>query len=142
VSASFEEKSSWIQLGALVLVMGGYLATAWEMMSAGVLELAVYVPVFVPAVVALVIVLIAGHAVAALFGSTDDADERDRLIGWRAEARSSWLMGLGVLAAITAMIVRVEPVYVAHGLFASLLLSDVLGHVLRLIDYRRGLPPR
>lgn len=139
MNASFEEKSTWVQLFATVFVMGGYLLTAGEMLAAGVLALPAYVPVFAVSVGLLVAVLIAGHVVAALFGSTDDADERDRLISWRAEARSGWLLAVGVLASISAMIVEVEPVYVAHGLFLSLFLSDLLAHVLRLVDYRRGL---
>ena len=139
MNVSFEEKSSWVQLIATLLIMGGYLLTAGEMLSAGVLELVVYVPVFAVSVGLFVTVLVAGHVAAALMGGADAFDERDRLISWRAEARSGWLLAVGVLAAISAMIFKVEPVYVAHGLLLSLYLSDLLAHVLRLVDYRRGL---
>ncbi len=96
-------------------------------------------PLFAVAVVLLVVLLVVGPAAAASVGRTDDRDERDRLIGWRAESNASWLLGVGVLAAITGMIASIDPVWIAHLLLLSLFLSEVLGYVLRLVYYRRGM---
>jgi len=139
MGASFEEKSVWIQLIGTVLGLGAYFVVAGLMMSAGVTELVAYVPLFVVAVVLMVVLLVVGHAAAAIVGRTEDRDERDRLIGWRAESNASWLLGVGVLAAITGLIVSIEPVWIAHLLLLSLFLSEVLGYLLRLVYYRRGM---
>lgn len=138
MSASFTEKSVWIQLVSMLLVLGGYFLVASRMLAAGVTALPAYAAVFMVSVVAMVIVLIVGHVAVALVGRPDDEDERDRLISWRAEARSGWLLGAGVLAGIAAMVLAFPDVWVAHLLLLSLFLSEVLKLVLQLVDYRRG----
>lgn len=135
---SFEERSVWVQLVALVVVLGGYLVVSTMMMSSGVLHLAPYVPLFAAAVVLLVIVLTLGHILAAVIGKPERPDERDHMIGWRSESNSSWLLGAGVFSAIVAMIFGIENVWVAHLLLASLLGSEILKLSLQVVYYRRG----
>lgn len=136
--ASFEEKSVWIQLVATVLGLGTYFVIAGRMLAAGIKVLPAYVPLFVAAVVLMVILMIAGFIVAAVAGRRENRDERDRLIGRRAENNSGWVLTTGVLIAVTGMILAIEPVWIAHFLLLSLFLSEVLGFVLRLIYYRGG----
>ena len=100
MDASFEEKSSWITLIGLLVVFGVYLAVAARMLSAGVTDAVPYLPVFALAVALLVVVLAAGHVAVAIASRPDGRDERDRLISWRAEHGSSWLLGAGVVAAV------------------------------------------
>ncbi|MEM7764163.1 MAG: hypothetical protein AAF290_08775 [Pseudomonadota bacterium] len=138
MNASFVEKSVWVQVTALIAVLGGYFWTAKQMFMAGVMDIRAYVAVFAVSVVMLVIVLVAGHIVVAITSRGDFSDERDRLIAWRAEALSSWVMSIGILSAISAMIVGVETVLVAHLLLLSLLLSEILANGLRILFYRRG----
>lgn len=138
MGASFEEKSVWIQLIGTVLALGAYFVIAALMFSAGVTALQAYVPLFMAAVILLVVLLVAGHILAAVTGRPEGRDERDRLIGWRAESNSAWLLAVGVLTAITCMIFSISNVWIAHLLLLSLFLSEVLGFVLRLVYYRRG----
>lgn len=138
MGASFEEKSVWIQLIGTVVGLGAYFVVAGMMMSAGVTALPAYVPLFAVAVVFMVVLMVAGCVVAAVAGKPEGRDERDRLIAWRAEHNSAWLLAVGVLTAITGMIFSIEPVWIAHLLLLSLLLSEVLGFVLQIVYYRRG----
>ncbi len=135
---SFEEKSVWVQLVSLVVVLGAYFVVSGIMLANGVVVLAPYVPVFAVAVVLLVLVLALGHAAAALTGKPEKRDERDRLIGWRAESNSSWMLGAGVFCAISALILGIETVWVAHLLLASMLASEMLKLSLQIVYYRRG----
>lgn len=139
MDTSFEEKSVWIQLVGLVVGLGGYLVAAGLMLSNGVNALPAYVPVFTVAIILVVAINIAGHVVAAIVGRTDEADERDRLIGCRAESRSSWILGVGVIGAITALILSVGTVWVAHLLLISLFGSELAKEVLQIVYYRRGI---
>jgi len=139
MNASFEEKSVWVQFAATVLVLGGYFGVAGMMMARGVTALPAYAPLFAAAVVLMVVVLTVGHIAAAVTRRPEPRDERDRLIGWRAENNSGWVLATGVLCAITAMLFGIESVLVAHLLLASLILSEVLGQVLRIVYYRRGM---
>ena len=138
MDTSFEEKSVWIQLVGLVVGLGGYLVAAGLMLSNGVNALPAYVPVFTVAIILVVAINIAGHVVAAIVGRADEADERDRLIGCRAESRSSWILGVGVIGAITALILSVGAVWVAHLLLISLFGSELAKEVLQIVYYRRG----
>ena len=139
MDTSFEEKSVWIQLSSLVVGLGGYLVVAGLMLSDGVSALPAFVPVFAVAVVLIVAINVAGHVVAAIASGGDGADERDRLIGWRAESRSSWILGVGVIGAIIALILSVDGVWVAHLLLISLFSSEVAKEVLQIVSCRRGI---
>lgn len=139
MNASFEEKSVWIQLIATVLGLGAYFSVAGLMMANGVNALPAYVPLFVLAVVVMVAIIIAGHIVAAITSRREGRDERDRIIGWKAENNSGWVLAVGIFAAITGLIFSVDSVWIAHGLLISLFLSEVLGFILRIVYYRRGI---
>lgn len=136
---SFEQKSVWIQLVSLVVGLGGYLVVAGLMLSNGVSALPPFVPIFAVAIVLIVAVNIAGHVVAAITSRSDEADERDRLIACCAESRSSWILGVGVIGAIMALILSVGGVWVAHLLLISLFGSEVAKDVLQIVYYRRGI---
>jgi hypothetical protein len=139
MNASFEEKSVWIQLVATAGVLGAYFLIAGRMYSVGVRHLVPYVPLFAVAVVALVAVLVAGHIAAVVVKRPDGPDERDRLIGWRAESNSGWILAAGVVLAIMGMIASYDDVVIAHMLLLSLLCSQLTAFVLQLVYYRRGM---
>src|SRR5688500_383664 len=138
MGSSFEEKSVWIQLVGTVLGLGAYFVVAGRMLAAGVTALPAYAALFMVSVVLMVILLVVGYVVAAIASRPEGRDERDRLIGWRAENNSSWLLATGMLAAVTGMILSVPNVWIAHLLLLSLVASEVLGFILRLVYYRRG----
>ena len=138
MNASFEEKSVWVQLVSMVFVFGSYLVKATGMLSEGITNLMAFVPLFLSAVLLLVTILVAGHIVVAIAGGSEESDERDRLIGWRAESRSSWILSVGVLAALAGLIMSVETVLIAHLLLFSMLLTDVAKYVFQIVYYRTG----
>lgn len=140
MNASFEEKSVWVQLLSLVGVLGAYFAVAGVMLARGVAVLVAYVPLFAAAVAMLVVVMAVGHAAVAVASRPEGRDERDRLIGWRAESRTSWILGAGVFLAVAGMVASIGNVWIAHGLILSMLVSEVAKLALQLVYYRRGLP--
>ncbi len=139
MSASFEEKSVWIQLVGTVVGLGAYFVIAGMMLANGVREMPAFAAVFGVSTVFLVILMVVGHIAAAVLSSPEGRDERDRLIEWRAEAHSAWIVVVGVFAALTGMVFDVSNVWSANVLLASLFISQVLSSVLRLVSYRRGL---
>lgn len=136
--ASFEEKSVWIQLTSITVGLGLYFIVAGNMLLNGVNVLFAFVPVFTFAVVLIVAVNVAGHIAAAVASRPDGRDERDRLIAWRAESNSSWILGVGVIAAIICLIASVGEVWVAHLLLLSLFVAEAAKDVMQLVYYRRG----
>jgi uncharacterized membrane protein HdeD (DUF308 family) len=136
--SSFEEKSVWVQLISLALVVASYLIVAGTMIANGVMVLVPYVPVFAVAVVALVVVMAFGYIAAALSGKREKPDERDRQISWRAESNSSWVLASGVFFALCALVVQLQPVWVAHLLLSFWFASELLKLILQAVYYRRG----
>jgi len=139
MGTSFEEKSIWIQLAAMVLGLGTYFVLAGKMLASGVREVPAFATLFIVASVFMVVLLAAGHIVAAIASKPEGRDERDRLISWRAEHNSSWVVAAGVCGAVTCMAFGIANVWTANLLLLCLALSEVLGYVLRLVYYRRGL---
>ena len=139
MNASFEEKSVWIQLIGTIVSLGLYFIVAGKMLSNGINMLPAFVPVFIVAVVLIVLVNVTGHVVVAIVSGPEGRDERDRLIEWRAESKSSWILGAGVIIAINAMILSVDNVWIAHFLLLSLFICEVVKDVCQLVYYRRGI---
>ena len=115
-----------------------YGAVAGSMLWAGVMHIVPYVPVFAVAVALLVVLMIVGHAVAAIVGRPEGRDERDKLIVWRAESNAAWVLGVGVLAALAGLAVSINNVWIAHVLLLSLFLSEMAKLVFQIVYYRRG----
>jgi MFS family permease len=84
------------------------------------------------AVVAMVVLLIVGHVLAAIGPKPEPHDERDRVISWRSEYRSSWIIATGVLSGVAAMALGVENVWTANLLLLSLAVAEIVGLVLRI----------
>jgi len=139
MNASFEEKSVWIQLISLLLGLGLYFVVAGSMLYNGVNVLVAFVAPFVAAVLLIIAVNVAGHIAVAIASRPDGRDERDRLISWRAESNSSWILAVGILAAITCMFVSVGEVWVAHLLLLSLFIAEITKDIGQLVYYRRGI---
>lgn len=138
MTASFEEKSVWIQFAAMAACLGTYFVIAGRLLASGVREMSAYAALFLAAVAVMVLLMIVAYALAAISGTPEGRDERDRLIAWKAEYRSSWLTAVGVLGAVTCLAAGVDHVWTANLLLLSLALAETLGLVLQMVYYRRG----
>lgn len=138
MSSSFQEKSVYVQLAAILLGAAVYCLIAAKLFGQGVTLVAAYLPLLAISVVFTVIVLVAGQVVAVLTSRQENRDERDTRICWRAEHRTGWILAVGVLGGVTALGFSVEPLWVAHLLLLSLYLSEAAACILKLTYYRRG----
>ncbi|QOJ01118.1 MAG: hypothetical protein HRU70_11690 [Phycisphaeraceae bacterium] len=138
MNASFEEKSVWIQLGAMVLGLGTYFVIAVGMLAAGQRDMSAFAALFIVSVGAMILLMSVAYALVLFAGKPEGRDERDRLIAWKSEHRSSWIIAAGVLGAVSCMTLGVENVWTANLLLLSLMVSEVAGFVLQIVYYRRG----
>ncbi len=139
--SSYQEKTAWITLVGMLGGYSVYAVVAWGMWTGGADRVPAYAPLFTLSVVGLVVFMVLAHIVAAVGSRHDDperVDERDRLIARAAESRSSWMVAVGVLVALTGMVFMVNNVLVAHVLLGSLVLSEVTKATLQVVAYRRG----
>lgn len=138
MNTTYEERSVVVQLVSLVLVLGGYFVAAGQMMARGELSLTAYMPLFVGAIVLMVVVLVLGHILALFYGMPEKQDERDRLINWRADSNGGYVLEAGVLITLIGMAFGIESVWAAHLLLQALLLHEIVKLSMRLYYYRRG----
>ena len=142
MNTSFEEKSVWIQLLSLIVVFGSYFFIALRMILGGITNIKAFIPLFFIATVILIIIIIAGHIVAAIVhhkDKPDQRDERDRLVAWRSESNSAWILGTGILVALIGLVLSVQTVWIANLLLFFLFLSEIVNNLFQIFYYRRGI---
>ncbi len=77
--------------------------------------------------------------VSRMFDTLNYRSRSPVYIAWRAEHNSSWVAGLGMLLAVNCLALGVDNVWTANLLVLSLALSELLGYVLRIRYYRKGM---
>ena len=139
---SFQEKSNLAMLAIMMAVFGWYfgvvippffaLETAPPAAAVGGLLIAL--------TIFLVVLSVAAHiALAALSpAQAGQADERDRVIEIRADARAGYVLGAGAVCTLGLLVFGVAPFWAANALLASLAASETVKAVLRAVAYRRG----
>jgi hypothetical protein len=137
---AFREKTAWISLIIHVVIFGGYflsLADAWDHPGRGPLG----VGMLIGAVVLLVLNAIALNAAAAL-GSPKEAeapaDERERMIGLKADRVAAVVLSAGVVCLIGALFMNWDGFLVANLLLAALVVSEVVKAIAQIVFFRRG----
>ncbi|MEV0618036.1 hypothetical protein AB0I81_32255 [Nonomuraea sp. NPDC050404] len=67
-------------------------------------------------------------------------DQRDREIHRYGEYTGQWCLVAGGVAGLAMAMAEVDHFYIANVLYLAFVLSSILGSVLKIIAYRRGLP--
>ncbi|GAA3217999.1 hypothetical protein [Nonomuraea helvata] len=67
-------------------------------------------------------------------------DQRDREIHRYGEYTGQWCLVLGGVAALGMAMAEVDHFWIANAIYLAFVLSSVLGSVLKIVAYRRGLP--
>ena len=143
---SFHEKSAWGSLVIVLVAFGGYAAAQFVTGAAGSPQATA--TVLLGVVVVVVVAEVGYHIVIALplarHPEDGEADERDRLVAWRAESGGGLVLGCFVVVAIGDIVIREaffpadRGLQSAHLLLAGLVLAEVVTDVYRIVLYRRG----
>lgn len=138
---SFQEKSNLAMTVIFVIaysayfgrVLPGAFETGPSMEAVG--------PYLFAAVLFLVFAGVVAHILIAVVSpkEADTADERDKMIEMRADARSSYVLGTAAILALGLALMEQPLFWIVHAILAGLVLSEIAKGVLRAIDYRRGL---
>lgn len=142
---SFHQKSAISMLTIMVLVFGWYFLKVYNMSLAGPVEMAAVSTLLFGMVIGIVVLSIMAHILIAIpashgeQGAIDESDERDRLINVRGNSKSSHVLGVGVVISLGMALLEIPVFYIAHALFAALVLSEISKLLFKVIDYRRGI---
>lgn len=136
---AFQEKSAWLMSAALILAgLYYYFAVAGLSTELGELASPSLRSVIISTVL-LCILAIVGHVLIALLSPNDaDAvlDERERMIFTRAGHISGLILGAGVITSLGVYQFNPNGDILFYGVFASVMLSQILGYLVRIILYR------
>jgi hypothetical protein len=133
---SFREKSVAATLVALLVVYGGYFATAF---SRGLDAPAPAIDgALVRTVGTLISLLIVFHILIAVFDHKQKVDERDRMITLIGDRNGGYVAGFGALGAMLMLLAQLAPGYVIHVLLGAMVLGEIVKIVTQLYLYRRG----
>ncbi|HTJ45223.1 MAG TPA: hypothetical protein VL463_24120 [Kofleriaceae bacterium] len=130
----FQEKSLWITLFANVLVYAYYF---WRVLAIGRDPARVGV-LFGQTVIALIVIMAAGHIVLAVRQKPERKDERDRTIAMRASRNAFYVLSTGAWAALGVAAMSFEPFWIAHAILGAIVLAEVTRTGSQLVYYRRG----
>ncbi|WP_045858587.1 hypothetical protein [Teredinibacter purpureus] len=134
---TFKEKSLWIQIVTLSLVFGGYFLnldyTITESLPSNL------IPRFIWLIVALVILNILGHVLAAAFNKPENEDERDKLIELKATKIKAFILAAGIVIAILGSLKLQNLFITLNLLILFLVISEVVDKAVQVFYYRKGI---
>lgn len=137
---SFEEKSNLVMTVIFTLVFGGYFGELGLELLRGEAEVGTLGIPFIGLTVAIIFYSIIAHIVVAIWSPDEagEADERDKFIEMRADARSGYVLGAGAILALNLAWQGFDVYWVAHMVLAGLAGAEIYKGVQRAIDYRVG----
>jgi hypothetical protein len=139
---SYREKSVWIALLLDLGLYGFYVWSLYDVVQADQTETFEYGRLLITLIVILVIATIVLESIVAGASprdSTAPADEREKLIALKA---TNVAYSIAVIAALIAAgfvaYARVQPFYIANGLFLAIVFAESVRNVIQIVRFRRG----
>jgi cytochrome b561 len=137
---SYREKSAWTALITYAVVFGFYFVALWQAWDEAYAR-GLTIGLTIGTVVMLVIIATTLQTVIALFNPKEAiaaADERETMIDLKAERISSYVLAVGVVLLIGALLMDWSGILVAVLLQASLVISELTKSMAQIAYYRRG----
>jgi hypothetical protein len=133
---TYREKSLWLMGIALLVVFGLYFS--WVLPAAESNVVPRQIGLFIVAIVLLVVLQVAGHAVMAAIDRRVEPDERDRFISLISERNGSVVLAIGVSVSLFLAVSTDGNFLFTHVLLAFWVLSTLASIATSLWLYRRG----
>ena len=140
---SYEQKGVWVYL---LVSTGAYLVYVGIILSQADGAPLVDVDYVMPFLISLgisIVAAIVGRIVVEILSPSDNytSDTRDRQINRFGEARASWFVIGGSLVALLLALLEQPYFWIANAIYLGFVLSAVVGSVVKLVAYRRGIDP-
>lgn len=137
---TFQEKSAITTTTILAVAFGAYFALVLAVIAETPDRDLAYTGLLIGVGVIVTILAATSHVfLAVVFRSQANAyDERDRVVGLRAERIAGYVLAVGVCAGIGLAMTQVEVFWIAQALIASLVAAEVLEGITKVVLYRRS----
>lgn len=138
---SFREKSAVVTIGALLLASAVYvvsLVTAADGKSVAGVE---YRPMVIGFVIVLALLSVGGQIAVALMRPREaqaPADERERVISWRASAYGGYVLGVLAFVVLCLALAEVDWFWIANATLGLWVAAELVSSASVLALARRG----
>lgn len=134
---NFPEKSAWLVLATLILVYASFILRSWNA------EPEVAARAFLQSLGVFIAVMIAGHAIIALFHAPNSEvnsspDERDRRIALLSSRNAYYLLFIGFWSLPVMVLFEQSVSLLLIGWFTVLMLSELFYYLSVVFYYRFG----
>ncbi|HEY2556531.1 MAG TPA: hypothetical protein VGI08_05450 [Diaminobutyricibacter sp.] len=139
---SSEERSSWVMVVVATVVYVIYAAVVLSQASGIPLTAVDYVPAMLWAIGSSILASIVLTILWSFFTPRDTGkkDTRDREIGRFGEYIGRWVLIVGAAAALFLAMAQAEYFWIANVLYLGFVLSAIVGSIVKIVAYRRGMP--
>jgi hypothetical protein len=137
---TFHEKSRWIALGANLIVWSWYFVTVARALRAGFPDAPYFMAMMIPVIIALAIIHIVGHTIAALMNPKEasaDTDERERAVGQRAAVWGYHLLCVGIFLVVGGSLFWWNTFLVVNGILFAFIIAECVRYAIEIAAYRR-----
>ncbi|HEU4601282.1 MAG TPA: hypothetical protein VFS24_04915 [Steroidobacteraceae bacterium] len=138
---SFKEKSAWIIFITTLVTFAVYFS-ALGLSFAGRMQYAHVLQLFAALMAGLVIVQVVAHIVVAALAPADartPTDERERVIGWKADRVGFYTLMAGALIGIFTIHLGASAPDLAHAVLLAFVLSQLAKYGTVLLLHRRDM---
>lgn len=137
---TFTEKSAFIHITALSLLLIFTLASIWPFFSGFEESILAVKPLWV-ALVIFILIEIIGHSVVATKNNKEanaESDERERLIVLKSSYYSSHLLGFCLIGHLIVNMLFQIPFLSTYFVFIIFVVAEIVNYASQLILFRRG----
>jgi len=146
---SFEEKSTWITAISQLVVGVWYLVQIVDKAAVTPVADIEYIPELLVLIGASVALTVAATVVVAVFlaaraaakgdsAEIDQSDERDRSISRFAGNIGGYVLGVGMIPAMTLAVLEFDHFWISHAILAPFFVSELVTATIKIVAYRRG----
>jgi branched-subunit amino acid ABC-type transport system permease component len=138
---TYEEKGTWVYLVACAGTYAAYLAIILGRVGATPIADVPYAATLLWTVGASIVISIVGRIAfeTAKPSDTRRSDARDKEIYRFGEYATRWFVILAAVAALAMAMARWDDFWIANVIYLGFVLSAVVGSVVKLVAYRRGM---
>ncbi|NEN05126.1 hypothetical protein G3T36_04505 [Diaminobutyricibacter tongyongensis] len=139
---SSEERSAWVMVVVATAVYAIYVSVVLGNASGAPLTSVDYVPTMLWAIGGSIVASIVLTILWSFFTPREigKKDTRDREIGRYGEYAGRWVLIAGAAVALILAMVKADYFWIANILYLGFVLSAILGSIVKIVAYRRGLP--
>ncbi len=138
---SYEEKGQWVYLAATTIGYGVYLVLVLGSAGSTPLPEVDYQPILLWTIGGAIVASIIGRIAVEMIRPSDTyrEDVRDRDIGRFGEYGAGVVLGIGMVGPFILALIGADHFWIANAMYLVFSVQAVVGAVIKLIAYRRGL---